>query len=401
MDDGPVRPGGCPEGVRLHNHQEYSSQHRFLDFTQYKLSTLSSLHRETFPQTRDHIMSLKYAKDQPAGFNNHVEKVAIVGAGGTIGSYFTKYLLATGKHTITALVRARSKVPLADGVHRVEIDYNNTTTLVDALKGQDILIITLGAMSRLDPLQPERKLVEAAAQAGVPYVMPNAYGPDPLNPTLMREMMLDGPLANGRAIAEDLGVSQWLVLACGFWYEWSLVGNGKNRFGIDFDERTVTLFDEGEEKITTATFEQCGRAVAALLSLKKLPEDAVDAEKNKDSTIAHWASKKAVYISSFRVNQKDMFESAKRVTGTTDADWKVERVGAREHWEQAVEALKQGTDREAFSRALYTRIFFPTGEGDHTKLELANAALGLPEEDLDEQTEEGIRLGKTGVLTYH
>lgn len=372
-------------------------------------------------------MSSQYAKDQPAGFNNRVEKVAIVGvsisfslihdaavlrlplirfsrktnattiqAGGTIGSYFTKHLVATGKHTITALARAGSKASLPEGVRRVEIDYTNEATLVEALQGQDALIITLGAFSGFDPLQPERKLIDAAAQAGVPYVMPNCYGPDPLNETLMRETGLGPFVSASKARIEELGVSKLLLLACGYWYEWSLVGDGAHRFGCSFEDRTMTFFDQGEEKITTTTWEQCGRALAALLSLKRLPEDANDDGK---SALAYWAGKQAVYISSFRVSQKDMFESAKRATGTTDADWKIEYVGSRERWEQSQEAMKQG-DRKAYARIMYTRVFFPTGEGDHTRLDWANKALGLPQEDLDEQTKEGLRLSKLGVLSY-
>ncbi|KAF7316224.1 NAD(P)-bd-dom domain-containing protein [Mycena indigotica] len=339
-------------------------------------------------------MPAKFAKDQPAGFVNRIEKVAIVGAGGSIGSYFTKHLLATGKHQITALARAGSTARIPDGVRRVVIDYNNESTLVEALKGQDFLVITLGVTAGRDGGNAEAKLITAAANAGVPYVMPNAYGPDPLNEKMLTQVLVGLPFIAAKGLVEKLGVSSWIALACGFWYEWSLVGMGQHRFGIDLAERTVTFFDDGAEKITTSTWEQCGRALAGLLSLKRLPDD----ENDKSPSVDNWANN-AVYISSFRVNQKDMFESAKRVTGTADADWKIEYVNSGKRFEDSVEAMKKG-DMLGFSRQMYTRIFFPTGEGDHTKHGLANEALGLPEEDIDESTEEGLRLEKTGVLVY-
>ncbi|KAF7318947.1 NAD(P)-bd-dom domain-containing protein [Mycena chlorophos] len=339
-------------------------------------------------------MTSKFAKDQPAGFVNRIEKVAIVGVTGSIGSYFTAALLATGKHQITGITRAGSKSTFPDGVRRVEVDYSDESTLVEALKGQDFLVITLGISALRDGVNAEAKLITAAATAGVPYVMSNAYGPDPLNEKMMTENRIGLPFFAARALVEKLGVSSWISLACGFWYEWSLVGDGTNRFGIDFERRTVTFFDDGEEKITTTTWDQCGRALAGLLSLKRFPDD----ENDTQPALENWANK-AVYISSFRVSQKDMFESTRRVTCTSEEDWKIEYVPSEKRFKEAVEAFQNG-DHSGFTRQMYTRIFYPTGEGDHTRHGLANEALGLPEEDIDQQTREGLRLLKKGVLSY-
>lgn len=158
----------------------------------------------------------------------------------------------------------------------------------------------------------------------------------------------------------------------------------------------MVFFDGGEEKITTATWDQCGRAVAGLLGLRVLREDEGDRDKGQPA-LEDWADG-VVYIASFRVSQKDMFESVKRVTGTMDEDWKITYVDSAKRYEEAVEKMKKG-DYVAFSLQLYTRIFFPTGEGDVTKHGLANAALGLPEEDMDEATKEGFRLEKLGLLS--
>lgn len=168
---------------------------------------------------------------------------------------------------------------------------------------------------------------------------------------------------------------------------------GASRFGCGIEGRTMTFFDDGQEKITTSTWDQCGRAVAALLSLKWYPED----ENDKDLAIDRWANT-SVNIASFRVSQKDMFESVKRVTGTTDSDWKIEHVSSDERYQEALRKMSTG-DLAGFTEQMYTRIFFPTGEGDQTK-NLANKALELPEEDIDESTREGMRLDKLGLLTF-
>jgi hypothetical protein len=52
----------------------------------------------------------------------------------------------------------------------------------------------------------------------------------------------------------DLGKSSFIALSTGFWYEWSLaISVG---FGFDLPNRQVTLFDEGETKISTSTTAQ-------------------------------------------------------------------------------------------------------------------------------------------------
>lgn len=51
------------------------------------------------------------------------------------------------------------------------INYDDEAAIVDALKGQQFLIITMAVTA---PADTELKLIRAAAKAGVPYVMPNA-----------------------------------------------------------------------------------------------------------------------------------------------------------------------------------------------------------------------------------
>lgn len=188
-------------------------------------------------------------------------------------------------------------------------------------------------------------------------------------------------------------MSTWIALACGFWFEFSL-GGGPDRYGFDFKERSVTFFDDGTTKINTSTFAQCGRALAALLSLKLLPED----ESDKSPTLASWENK-VLYVSSFLVSQRDMFESAKRVTGTTDADWTVKHESSAERYKKGVEDWTEKRDLGGFVRLMYTRMFFPNGGGAHEETKgLQNDVLGLPQEDLDEATKEAVRRGLEGVL---
>ncbi|PYI00055.1 NAD(P)-binding protein [Aspergillus ellipticus CBS 707.79] len=325
----------------------------------------------------------KYANTQPVGFNNAIERVAIVGAGGTIGAHIAAALLKTGQHKVTALSRNGSNNKLPAGVLVAPIDYDDETTMISALKNQQILIITMAPNA---PRDTHSKLVQAAAKAGVPYVMPNGYAGDIDNIKLGDDTLL-GPVAKAnRDEIERLGM-QWITVCCGFWYDYSLAG-GEARFGFDFDKRSLTLYDDGNTKTSTSTLAQVGRAVAKALSFKELPED-----ENDESLTLSMFLNKGVYVKSFVVSQKDMFESVKRVTGTTDADWTVTREDTKKRYEDGLAQVRVG-NMAGFGKMLYARAFYPEEVSNDLSAKAQNGLLGLPVESLDEATKVGVELVK-------
>lgn len=184
---------------------------------------------------------------------------------------------------------------------------------------------------------------------------------------------------------EELGKSSYVVISTGFWYEWSLAI--APAFGFDLKNRAVTLFDEGETKISISTWPQVGRAVASLLSLP------IRAEAGEKACLETYRNK-LVYVKSFTVSQKEMLESVLRVTETKLGDWKVEKEPSHERYAAGFEAMKKG-DRSGFGKVMYTRVFYPDGTGDteHSKGTI-NEALGLLEEDIDEYTKVAIERSK-------
>ncbi|EON99297.1 putative oxidoreductase - protein [Phaeoacremonium minimum UCRPA7] len=309
-------------------------------------------------------------------------------ATGTIGKYLTEALLKSGKHAVTALTRAESPAKFPEGVQAATVNYNDENSLIEALKGQQFLIITMHTRA---PADAQSKIIRAAAKAGVPYVMTNHYGPDSRNEQLMKDIIIGTHVAETAREAESLGLIH-IDLSCGFWYEFSLVGD-KDRYGFNLVDNSVTFFDDGKAQINTSTLDHCGRAVAALLSLPILPADEHD-----DSTTLSKYFNNTVYISSFLVSQREMYESVKRATGTSDEDWKISFESSVERYKAAVEALPKG-EHSAFVRLLYTRVFFKNGDGNfEAKHGLANGTLGLPKEDFDATTKAGIDAWKSGEL---
>lgn len=115
------------------------------------------------------------------------------------------------------MTRQGSTNNLPDGIIIAPIDYNDESTLIAALRHQQFLIITMAPNA---PKDTHSKLVQAAAKAGVPYIMPNGYAGD-IEQVKLGEDTLLGPIAKAnRDEIERLGM-KWITICCGFWFDYS------------------------------------------------------------------------------------------------------------------------------------------------------------------------------------
>lgn len=178
----------------------------------------------------------------------------------------------------------------------------------------------------------------------------------------------------------------FVALANGFWYEFSL-GMGEPWFGFDIKNRKVTLYDDGNVKINTSTWDLCGKAVASLLSLPVTGDD-------DKPGLEHWKND-AVTVSSFLVSQRDMLDSLNRVLGTSNKDWTIAKQSVKERFQQGMQQLQEG-NRLGFAQAMYARLFFGDGGDYETGYQLDNGKLGLPKEDLDEATKRAVEMVNSG-----
>ena len=106
---------------------------------------------------------------------SYLRNIAIAGASGVIGEPVIDHLLQAGKHNITALTRSGSKAKFPDSVKAAEVDYEDKSSLASALLGQDVLLICLSVAT---PIALEKRLIEAAAEARVRWIVPNEWSPD-------------------------------------------------------------------------------------------------------------------------------------------------------------------------------------------------------------------------------
>ncbi|KAI4843327.1 NAD(P)-binding protein [Aureobasidium sp. EXF-8845] len=291
-----------------------------------------------------------------------IKNVAIVGATGNMGRHILDQLLAKNNHSITALTRIDSNIFLDPSVTIHEVDYNNIPNLTTAIQGHDILIITLSVTA---PPYVHSNLVQAAAAAGIKYIIPNAYGFNFRNPALLDDIPAASKTASYLSEIESLGMTHF-SLVCSFWYEWSL-----------------GCFSMMETPRSTSTWKLSGDAVAGIVAL---PVEELEA-KWKD---------KSFFVSSFRVNQREMLDSVHRVLGTSDEDWTIEYQTSKQRYEDGNRDMQNG-DFTGFARAMYARVFYPDGSGDfETSHGLDNEALDLPSEDLDAETRKVIELVNSG-----
>ncbi|KAL0477780.1 hypothetical protein AKO1_005231 [Acrasis kona] len=313
---------------------------------------------------------------------NYIKNVAVVGASGNSGSYMTECLIKTGKHIVTAITRGGAEQTLPSGIHHVKsVDYNNPQTIVDALRGQDALVITLGTRA---PHDTQSKLIEAAAEAGVQWILPNGWSPDsnPDGPSAgcVKDVFPFAAKTDVREFIKKIGKSSFIDVHTGFWYEWSMAIPAS--FGFDFENKSVTFFDDGNTKISSSTWPQVGRAVAALLSLPIHSQSGGCLNNYRNQL---------VYVNSFTISQQDMFDSVLRVTGTKREDWKITNEDSQERYTKAKEGVAKGNYID-FAKMMYTRVFYKDGCGNFEETRgTINDVLGLSNEDLDEATKRAIK----------
>ncbi|KAK1967330.1 NAD(P)-binding protein [Colletotrichum sublineola] len=289
-------------------------------------------------------------------------KIAIVGASGTIGGLTLDALREKNIHTLTAVTRAASSATFPADVIVKAGDYADEEFLVSAFRGQDAVVLQLSFDSFLTGQAP---LIRAAAKAGVKWILPTEFGSDPVPSKLLAASPMLGAKKQFRDLAEELGVS-WVAIVSNPWFDWSLA---RGLWGIDIANRSARLFDGGATKFVTTTIGNTARGAAGVLSL---PDAELEAFRNRP-----------VYLKSFHVTQREVFDSVLRATGTEEKDWKVEVPDAAAVVAENEEKAKQG-DVGGMMVAFYVNHMREGWGGDYNAKVGDLSKLGIAEEDLDE-----------------
>lgn len=312
--------------------------------------------------------------------DNHLHNVAILGGGGQLGQPIVNSLLASTspKFHVTVITRSESaSVPSSwtsnPAITIARGSYTDPTFLVETLKGQDVLIISLAFTV---PPEFNTQFIKAAAEAGVPYILPTEFGSDTSRSELVSRVVFQQPKVAARKLIEELGVSSWIGVVTNAWYEMSL---RSGTFEVDVKNKKALLLGGGDVKAYTTTIPTVGVAVARILALPRTSsggQPSLEGYRNK-----------LVYISSFYVSQKDILEAVQNVVGRDG--WQVANKDLKEYLQEGKDELAAGNVFSGLMKISFGSTFDP-GVGNDYSGPLANEVLGLPQEDFQEVTKKVV-----------
>ncbi|ERF75379.1 hypothetical protein EPUS_00172 [Endocarpon pusillum Z07020] len=304
-----------------------------------------------------------------------LQNVAIVGAGGQVGKPTLQALLDTKRFNITVVTRESSstKFPSDSSITVKSANYDSHDSIVSALKDNEALILMLNfeAMG-----QVQLQIIDAAADAGVKWILPTEFGADSANQGLVDMVPINAMRTEPRKRIEEAAKTHpglsWIGVVNNPWFEYSLKGGF---FGIDFKNKAATFYDEGTTRFNTTLIGTVGLAVARLLSLP--------IEATSGPSLSKYANK-FIYISSFHTTQREILEAVQKATNTTDSDWTVKKASAQAWIDEGNEKVAKG-DFSGMINLLYGAVMKEGLGGDFEATRgTSNEVLGLPKEDMVE-----------------
>ncbi|GAM33597.1 hypothetical protein TCE0_011f00608 [Talaromyces pinophilus] len=187
-----------------------------------------------------------------------IERVAIAGASGALGSNVLKALVGAG-FQVTVLTRSK-KPGMYDSTIRVaEVDYASLESLTAALKGVDAVVSTVTSTA----IESQTILIDAAVAAGVKRFIPSEFGSVTTNFKLEGLPLFSSIFKVRKYLQEKAAASglTWTILACGIFLDYAL----NTPILLDFVNHKATLLDGGDNRISATSLPKVGVAICAIL----------------------------------------------------------------------------------------------------------------------------------------
>ncbi|KAJ4007569.1 hypothetical protein NW752_010234 [Fusarium irregulare] len=287
-----------------------------------------------------------------------IEKVAVIGGSGLLGSKVVDSLVNAG-FQVTAISRNESTATFPENVTVKRVDITSVDSIKDAVTGQDAVVSTVTTMAA----GGQKTVIDAVIAARVPRFIPSEFGiPSRQN----RDTKI------GKLVGAKIENTDYLIeLAQKYdWFSWTGLSPGlfldagvKNPLSfIDIKNRKFRLADSGNEPYSTSSLPYIGKAVAAIL---QKPEETAN---------------KYLNIAGVTTTQNEVLKIVEKLTGDK---FEVTHVSSAESEKIGDEKLAKG-DYSAFGNYL-EQFLFADGSGNGLKGdENAIGLLGLEEENLEE-----------------
>ncbi|KAK6581034.1 hypothetical protein PZA11_006522 [Diplocarpon coronariae] len=224
-----------------------------------------------------------------------IKNIAIVGGAGALGSSLLKALTGSGKFNTTAISRPSSTAAFPSSVKVLTADYTSVEALTLALRGQDALVLAVGAGG----LAGQSVFVDAAIAAGVQRIIPSEFGSDVGKASAMpvygykiaTRKHLEERIANGAVITYTYVIN-------GSFLDWGLEHN----FLLNWKSAQPTFYNDGKFVFSATTLASVGQAVVGVLSH---PEET----KNR-----------SVYVEDLVISQSKLLDLARKVAPSKEWD---------------------------------------------------------------------------------
>ncbi|KLO98483.1 related to 2`-hydroxyisoflavone reductase [Fusarium fujikuroi] len=287
-----------------------------------------------------------------------IQKVAVVGGSGLIGSKIVDSLLKAG-FEVTAITRNESSATFPDKVIVKRVDITSVDSVKEALAGQNAVVSAAATAAA----GSQKVIIDAAIAAKVPRFIPSEFGiPSRQNRDTKIGKILGAKIQNTDYLIE--------LAEKHHWFSWTGLSNGlfldsglkSDRGFINIRDRKIRITDSGNEPYSTTSLAFVGEAVVAIL---KKPEET----KNKYLNIA-----------GVTTTQNEVLKIVEKLTGDK---FEVSHVTGAEQEKIGDEKIAKG-DFSAFGNYL-EKFLFADGAGHALKGdENAIGLLGLKEENLEE-----------------
>ncbi|KAF4631366.1 hypothetical protein G7Y89_g6760 [Cudoniella acicularis] len=189
---------------------------------------------------------------------SEIKSVAIAGASGSLGPHVLKALV-DANFQVTVLTRSKKPGAYDASVKVVEVDFTSVESLTAALKGVDGLVSTVTATA----IENQTVLIDAAIAAGVKRFIPSEYGNCTTSPKV-EALPIYAPMFKIKQYLQEkakAGKLTWTVLACGAFLDFLFGGS----MLLDFANHKANLFDEGDNRISSTSMPNVGKAIVGIL----------------------------------------------------------------------------------------------------------------------------------------
>lgn len=224
---------------------------------------------------------------------------------------------------VTVLTRKGASHTFPPAVAVTEIDYESPESLVEALKGQDAVVSTIGFAG----LPQQLPLIQAAVKAGVKRFVPSEFGSDAENAAAIALPPFGPKKAAAEALAKEAaaGTITYTLVSTGPFLDMALA----HGMFVNLKSKSANLWNGGGQTFSTTTVASVARAVAGVL---RHPEET----RNRN-----------VHVHSASTTQNALLAKAKKAVGADG--WETTVVSTDDALKKAYAALEKGeVDRIGF-----------------------------------------------------